>query len=312
MEGFQKVLNYFNVLEDSDEYKIVCPFHEDINASLLINLKTETFFCFGCLKAGNAYDFVRYVYPKKDELSALFKYHRILKSKKNKNFKTTVRKPKDVKTSKEEYEEAYDYYAGLGTTKWKKVRSKDDIDIYNVKQYMRDRGFTSATLEKVKAKYNYNKSYPIVFAMFDLGKFKGWVCRTTNRQVEKKRKYLYNKGFSRSSTLVGNYSNKRVVLVEGFMDYLKMKQFGVKHVAAILGWKITPKQIEKLKQQGVTEIISALDNDKCGIKGTNYLKGFFNVIRFQFPKGAKDPGMMNKKTYLKAKKQTLRRHQTWV
>jgi DNA primase len=140
--------------------------------------------------------------------------------------------------------------------------------------------------------------------MFDMGKFKGWVCRTTNPIIQKKRKYLYNEGFSRYTTLVGDYDAKVVFVVEGYMDRLKMVQYGIKKVVAILGWKITDAQIQKLKEQGVKYIISAMDNDTCGKKGTKYLEKYFTVIRFQFPKGVKDPGEMNREQFIKANNKT--------
>ena len=78
---------------------------------------------------------------------------------------------------------------------------------------------------------------------------------------------------------------------------LKMRMFGIKNVAAVLGWRITEEQIQKLKAEGVTHIISALDNDECGRKGTAYLKKFFRVTRWQYLKSCKDPGEMNKKQF---------------
>lgn len=55
----------------------------------------------------------------------------------------------------------------------------------------------------------------------------------------------------------------------------------------------------KLKRQGVTEVISLLDNDKCGIKGTEYLRKFFDVKRPKYIEGIKDPGDMTKSNYVK-------------
>lgn len=65
------------------------------------------------------------------------------------------------------------------------------------------------------------------------------------------------------------------------MDRLKFLQFGESNVAAILGWKMSSEQIKKLKDKGVNTIISALDNDPCGKRGTAYLKEHFNVVRFR-------------------------------
>ena len=194
-----------------------------------------------------------------------------------------------------------DYFYGLKSINW----YEDHEDIIDVRTYMQKRGFKKSTLINCDAKITYNKSYPIVFPMYDNSHFKGWVCRTTNKIIEKKRKYLYNEGFSRRDTLVGKYKNcKTVMLVEGYMDKLKMNQFGIKHVCAILGWKVTQQQIEKLKEQGVTTIISALDMDSCGRKGTEYLKNFFDVVNFQYPPGVKDAGDMTYKMFVKANEKT--------
>ena len=132
--------------------------------------------------------------------------------------------------------------------------------------------------------------------MFDNDVFKGWVCRTTLKSIEKRRKYLYNEGFSRATTLCGTYTKgKPVVVCEGYMDMLKFKQFGLQNVVAILGWKITAEQIAKLKAYRITTVISALDADECGRKGTAYLKNFFKVVQFSYPKGTKDAGEMTQK-----------------
>lgn len=293
-----KVLHYYGLLEGDSEFKIVCPFHQDVNASMKIDLVNGDFYCFGCGASGKALDFVKKVNKRLDDLEACFKYYKILKSKKVKALKIEIHSKTKLE-DKQALIESADYYFGLKTIDWRKEQGEERI-------YMAARGFTANTLNKCKAKINYSPMYPIIFPMFDLEEFKGWVCRTNNNKVEKKRKYLYNEGFSRRNTLVGDYNSEAVVLVEGYMDRLKMIQFGVKKVAAILGWKITEQQIKKLQKQGVKYIISALDNDKCGKEGTAYLQRFFKVIRFQFPDGIKDPGEMDMHTFkianLKTKK----------
>ena len=143
--------------------------------------------------------------------------------------------------------------------------------------------------------------------MLDNGKFRGWVCRTMRKDIEAKRKYLYNEGFSRVSTLVGDYgSEKYVFVVEGYMDRAKFLQFGVTNVVAILGWKMSEEQERKLKEKGITDVISALDNDECGRKGTKYLKSIFNVTRFTYLKGIKDPGDMTEDKFKKMYSRTMK------
>jgi DNA primase len=296
-----KILDHYDLYEGSDTYKILCPFHGDLNASMQISLHDNFFFCHGCGAKGDAFDFVREVHKKydrgSDDLKAYIDYTRIMNTKSKRKLDvhkgTKRRKPESI----EALHIAQDYYEGLSAPKWD---SYEGIE----KDYLLKRGVSESSLMKANAKLTYNLSYPIIFPLNDMGVFKGWVCRTMSPRIEAKRKYLYNEGFSRRSTLVGNYGNKTVWVVEGFMDYIKLKQFGVKYAVALLGWKATEMQIQKLKEQGVKRIISALDVDSPGRKGTEYLRKYFEVIPFQYPEGVKDPGDMNIKQFQKAYKTT--------
>lgn len=307
-----KVLWYYNLLPDinSETYKIVCPFHDDVNPSMIVNLKDGSWFCFGCNETGNSVKFVKLMESKYNDLNDLQsykKYVRILKSSKCSEIKINSNiKEKTKLCSSEAYNEAHDYYYGLSKINWKNSNVEEVI---KAKEYMKERGFTEKSLQKCKAKITYNKNYGIIFPMLDNDEFKGWVCRTMIKEVEKKRKYLYNTGFSRASTLVGNYGSKKYVfVVEGYMDRLKFIQNGEENVVAILGWKMSNEQINKLKKSGITDIISALDNDKCGKEGTEYLKKFFNVTRFAYLKGVKDPGDMNKINFDKMFRKTMKKY----
>ena len=100
--------------------------------------------------------------------------------------------------------------------------------------------------------------------------------------------------------MVGNYDKSHIpIICEGYMDRLSFVQAGCDYAISILGWKMTLEQISKLKSKGITQVVSALDNDECGKKGTEYLKKYFDVIRFPFP-NVKDPGEMSNKQIRKA------------
>lgn len=304
-----KVLYYYGLIPgvDSDEQKIMCPFHNDLNPSMKVNLVDGSWFCFGCQLSGDAPKFVYLIEKEKglNELQSYKKFYRILKSKKTEKIDMSNRKIKTKNLSKC-LAEAEDFYYGLLTVDWQK--RPDDEDIRNAALYMKNRGFTLKSLNLCGCKYTYQKNYPLVFPMTDNGIFKGWVCRTTNKKVEAKRKYLYNEGFSRRNTLCGDYHKEDgpLYIVEGYMDRLKLLSFGIKNVVAILGWKITAEQIQKLNKQGFTHIISALDNDTCGKKGTEYLKSYFEVTRFEYLKRIKDPGEMTKELFDKMSTRTLK------
>jgi DNA primase len=305
-----KVLWYYNLIPNATttEQKIVCPFHKDVNPSMTIDLTTGKCFCFGCQKSFRADTFVQEFekkYNNSDDLKAYRKYFKILKSNKCSNINIVKNKKKCKKFSKELYDEAYDYYHGLRKVNWNEPELSEEFD---ARDYMIKRGFKPETLIKSRAKITFNKSYMLIFPMLDNGKFKGWVCRTNVKEVEERRKYLYNEGFRRRNTLVGDYGSKDYVfVVEGYMDRLKFIQNGESNVVAILGWKMSDEQINKLKSKGIKYVISALDNDQYGRKGTEYLKKFFNVTRFCYLKGTKDPGEMTEESFLKMHKKTIKR-----
>ena len=304
-----KVLWYYNLIPSaaSLSQKIVCPFHKDVNPSMIVNLEDGSWFCFGCNLAGDAIKFVKLMEAQHNglnDLQAYRKYLQILKSDKCSNIEINpllkLRKP----LQRDLYNEAYDYYHGLRKVNWKE---SDESEVVSARDYMRRRGFGPRTLIKCGAKITYNNNYGLIFPMLDNGKFKGWVCRTMIKSIEEKRKYLYNEGFSRATTLVGTYGTKDYVfVVEGYMDRLKFVQFGEDNVVAILGWKMSHEQIQKLKKRGITKVISALDNDDCGKKGTEFLKKHFDVTRFTYLKGVKDPGEMTQESFDRMLKRTMK------
>lgn len=285
----EAVFDFYGIEYNAMQGKIICPFHGDINPSMLYNIEQNSFFCFGCYLKGDAMRFCQLM--EGDDLKGCIRYRKII-SKNCKNKSPQKQRCPSLNHNKRGghlYIESYNYYNGLSKVNWELPGSPE-------RDYMIQRGFTPEVLNKVKAKININYSYPIIFPILDNGKFKGWVCRTDKKEIEEKRKYLYNEGFRRANTLVGNYDkNHMPILCEGFMDRLKFIQAGYDYAVAIFGWKITNEQIEKLKKIGIKKVVSALDADECGIKGTQYLRKYFEVIRVKYPDGIKDPGEMNTK-----------------
>lgn len=298
-DAFIAVLKYYGIFEDQELYKIVCPFHGDLNPSMQINLNKSFFYCYGCGIHGSTFELVKAFEPTLSTFEVYRKVVEIVKG--NTGPKNIAASAEPSFKSKASYREgiglARDFYYNLPKTNWFKV----DEDAFGIKMYMNKRGFKTSTLNKVQAKATYNKLYPIVFPMFDNGVFRGYVMRTDNPNVEGERKYMYNKGFKRRITLPGDYKYHTVVLVEGFLDMLKAKQIGIKYVVAVLGWKLTGEQLEKLKKAGVKTIICALDNDDAGNKGYKYLKRVCSInklklYRLRYPKSMKDMGDVSEVT----------------
>lgn len=304
LNQFIAALKHYNIYQEDDQYKIICPFHGDKNPSLQINKQTGFFYCYGCGLSGGAFELVKNYEPSLSPIEIYKKLHSFVKEGKGDiggrdvYTYTNLLYTHSFVDSKVKYREgiklAKDFYFNLPETNWYKL-PEEAIPIL---RYMKHRGFTTSTLKKFGAKFTYNKNYSIVFPMYDNGIFRGYVMRTDDPTVEDQRKYMYNKEFRRRITLPGDYKNSTVILVEGFLDMLKAKQYGIKYVAAVLGWKLTSEQFEKLKRCGVKTIICALDNDECGRKGYKYLKricsvNHISVKRIRYPKTMKDMGDLN-------------------
>ena len=307
LNQFIAALKHYNIYQEDEQYKIICPFHGDKNPSLQINKQTGFFYCYGCGLSGGAFELVKNYEHSLSPIEIYKKLHSFVKEGKGdiggRDVYTYTNLPytHSFVDSKVKYREgiklAKDFYFNLPETNWYKL-PEEAIPIL---RYMKHRGFTTSTLKKFGAKFTYNKNYPIVFPMYDNGIFRGYVMRTDDPTVEDQRKYMYNKNFQRRITLPGDYKNDTIVVVEGFLDMLKAKQYGIKYVVAFLGWKITSEQFNKIKRCKVKKIICALDNDECGRKGYKYLKRIckgtqISVVRIRYPKKMKDMGDLTPET----------------
>lgn len=313
------VLLYYGMIDhvESRVEKIICPFHADRNPSMKVDFDSGDFYCFGCGARGNAKDFVkRYEKLNRslDDLECEVKYRRIIKGIDEHEVPKFIDRPLEAarRLQRSLYDEAYMYYHGLRTVDWKSPKYPEELEML---EYMKSRGFKAETLNEVKAKVTYHDPYQLIFPVMDNGKFKGWVSRTSDQEVASYRKYLYNTGFKKALCLVGDYGcfgnelDKYVVVVEGYMDRLKLLQLGVKNVVALSGWKMSQNQEQKLRDCGIINIVSALDNDECGRKGTAWLRERkFNVTRFCYLKGIKDPGDMDASNFKKMWAKTMQEY----
>lgn len=294
-EDFAKVLLFYGVIDTvtASDFNIVCPFHEDVNPSMRITLNNGKFFCFGCRASGDVFDFVSNVHPELSDLQVAILIAKIKASKEVKDIALSYKRRRK-RSRKNDYYAAHDYFYGLNKVDWSGELTEEQEDILG---YMEGRGFTRDSLNLVDCRETYNVAYPSIFPILDNERFCGWVCRTPHKSVAQYMKYKYNGGFYKRATLCGSYEKNSIVfLCEGFFDYLSLRTVGgAENVAALLGWHISDEQTKKLKDAGVVIVISALDSDECGEKGTEYLKKFFNVVRFRFPEGVKDPGEMAEK-----------------
>ena len=301
---FEAALSHFNLNQPEYLYKVLCPFHGDKNASLQINKQKCFWYCYGCQAKGDSLELVKAFHPTWSELKCLSFLTKLAKKEKipiynNSNniiYNNTISFVESIKLSQQ-------YYTTLPSVNWYKPNqnSSNAEEATMCLQYMKQRGFNARILTKCGAKPSLNKYYPICIPLLENGKFMGYVMRTFDKEVEQQRKYMYNRGFRRERTLAGNFTGQSLLLVEGYLDCLKAQQFGIKNVAAVLGWKLSQTQFKKLRQKGMKQILCGLDKDEAGNKGYRYLKFIckevgIEVVRIRYPKGIKDFGDLKKGT----------------
>ena len=326
IETFALLLRHFGLYKPEELYKVVCPFHDDKNASMQISIPKAFYYCYGCGASGSSLELFKGFWKLKHnktltDLEARLKIQALLSRTYDSSY-TTSNNTKEHSFSllnngsyqqKESYKEgiteARQYFYNLPSPNWYRCSSVPCVEQETIecKRYMKHRGFTPRTLTKAQAKPSLNKYYPIVFPLLENGIFRGYVMRTFDPEVEAKRKYMYNRGFKRERTLAGNFGIKHtgiqtVLIVEGYLDCLKVQQLGIHSVVAILGWKVSGTQLDKLKRAGVKHIICGTDNDEAGRKGYKYLKlvqkqqKWYKLSRVRFPESIKDFGELQKGT----------------
>ena len=309
---FVVILQHFGLFQPEELYKVVCPFHDDKNASMQINVNKAFYYCYAdCGAKGSSLELYKQYFLLKNpsaeppsDLKCLLAIKRIVREA-DKNgtapiYTNYTNNSSSLLNTKVTYQQgitqARDFYYNLPETNWYRPGIEEGTE---AKHYMKHRGFSAKLLKQSGAKCSFNRWYPIVFPMFENGVFRGYVMRTFDPEVEANRKYMYNRGFKRERTVAGDFGRKQgsstVLIVEGYLDKLKANQLGIKNVVAILGWKLTQTQIRKLKKAGVKSLICGTDNDEAGKKGFRYMKRIapevgFVVKRLRYPKGIKDMG----------------------
>ena len=304
---FVALLKHYGIFQPQDKYKIVCPFHEDQNASLQINVSDAFFFCYaGCGAQGGSLELYKNFYkiqnpgnPPLSDLQASIAIKKIVGSKVTISSTEALRTAiKGEESYRLEITQAREYYYNLPSPCWYRPSRVSEIEDESLecRRYMNGRGFSNSILTKFQAKPSINKYYPVVFPLLENGIFRGYVMRTFDKEIEEQRKYMYNRGFKRQNALPGSFEKTdTVICVEGYFDLIKANQIGCKNVVCFLGWKASENQLHKLKKNHIKTIICALDNDEAGRKGYHYLQRIskqygFKIKRLRYPKGIKDFG----------------------
>ena len=293
------ISNYLSLKPKGRNYVAVCPFHDDHSPSLVVSKERQMFNCFTCRTGGNVFTFVM-----KYENVGFIEAIKIVADKIGYNL--NIGNLSDFTSqNKEDYEImdfAQKYYLnniftkdGIAARKYLEKRGIDEAIIkeFNIgvaldskdtlyklltnKKYSLDKLVNLGLANKFDANVYDTFSKRIMIPIENLkGQVVGFTGRIYNGEVDTA-KYMNTKETEifKKGNILFNYHNarqsireeKKVIVVEGNMDAIKLSASGIKNVVALMGVALSKEQIDVLKKLKVP-IILMLDNDSAGLEAT--------------------------------------------
>ncbi len=294
------ISEYLPVEQKGKNYFAICPFHDDHNPSMSISPEKQIYTCFVCGASGNVFNFVAN-YEKISFVSAVKK----VAQKAGINLDINVKddyKPKDTKYDK--YYKMFDitnkyYQNNIKSVYGKKAieylhNRKIDDDIINefeiglsmndnnVSKLLEKKGYDVNELIDIglcgrKDNFVYDIfRNRIMFPLYNLdGKPVGFSGRIYNgeadsKYVNSKESIIFKKGnllYNYHRALTHAREKHQVIVVEGFMDVIRLYTIGIKNVVATMGTAIT-KEHANLLMKLSKNIVLCFDGDKAGEKAT--------------------------------------------
>ena len=292
--------SYLPLTQRGRNYLCVCPFHDDHSPSMSVSEEKQIYKCFACGNTGNVFTFVEN-YEDVSFLDAVM----IVAEKCGISIDKSLIKNNKVVSNKEEFEImnlAEKFYQNnlkteFGTTALdylnKRGISEEFIKEFGIGLSL-DNSNTLYNL-LLKKKYNVGKlldvgiinqsedryydmfTRRITFPLWDKdGNVVGFSARIyrgekdTSKYVNSRESKIFKKGetlynYHRARDFVK--LEKSVIVVEGFMDAIRLFVGGVKNVVALQGTALTKEQINLLKKLH-SKVILCLDNDSAGENAT--------------------------------------------
>ena len=294
------ISEYLPVEQKGKNYFAICPFHDDHNPSMSISPEKQIYTCFVCGASGNVFNFVAN-YEKVSFVSAVKK----VAQKAGINLDINVKddyKPQDTKYDK--YYKMFDitnkyYQNNIKSVYGKKAieylhnrKINDDIinefeiglsmNDNNVSKLLEKKGYDVNELIDIglcgkKDNFIYDIfRNRIMFPLYNLdGKPVGFSGRIYNgekdsKYVNSKESIIFKKGnllYNYHRALSHAREKHQIIVVEGFMDVIRLYTIGIKNVVATMGTAIT-KEHANLLMKLYKNIVLCFDGDKAGEKAT--------------------------------------------
>lgn len=287
--------DYIPLTKKGKNFVCVCPFHDDHSPSMSVSSDKQIYKCFSCGAAGNVFTFVENyeqvpfaeavsivankIGMKFDSREQVKKsnHHKVefeimsltLKFYQN-NLKTELGKEaRDYLAARHIDNEAINEFGiGLSIDKSDALYTFLINKKYDMKK-LTDLGLINLNKNSIYDTFTRRIMFPLWNKDGEVVGFSARIYRNekdTSKYVNSKETIIFKKG----ETLY-NYHNakeyikreKKVIIVEGFMDAIRLSVNGIKNVIALQGTALTKEQIELIKKLR-TKVILCLDNDNAG------------------------------------------------
>ena len=292
------IRDYVPLTQRGKNYFGICPFHDEHNPSMSVSPEKGVYKCFVCGNAGNVFNFVM-----EYEKVSFYEAVKIVADKIGVSIDISTSKKENTKKSPlyDIYNIAYKFYQNNLNTVYGKDAKKyllnrkideDVIKNFNIGLSLSDSELCNALKAKGfkdddivssgVAVQNGNNIYDIyknriMFPLYDLeGNVVGFSGRIYNQKSESKYINTKETEIFKKGELLYNYhiakkearKEKNIIVVEGFMDVIRLSTIGIVNVVATMGTAVTKYQLN-LIQKLAPNITLMFDGDKAGEKATN-------------------------------------------
>ncbi len=287
------VSKYVPLTPKGKNYFGVCPFHEDHAPSMSVSVDKQIYKCFSCGASGNVFTFVQNFenvsWPEAVSMVAqnaginITIAPTVVREKVNKvlyDIMDITNKLYHNNLKSIEGVLAKKYLLNRGISD--EIINKFEIGLTSggsLKELLGKKGFKNEDLVELGLINNYEYNIFQNRIMFPLWDSEGNVVGFSGRIYDDSDNAKYvnskeNKLFHKSSLLY-NYHHavipsKRVhelIIVEGFMDAIRIDSIGLLNVVALMGTAMTSEHVELIKKLRV-KVLLCMDNDNAGLQAT--------------------------------------------
>lgn len=284
-----------------DEFKAVCPFHDDKNPSFFVNADNGLWHCFGCGESGNLINFTMRInnesYSKsmkrmgefvgiKYEVDDLTEHEKMLKERQEILQKTqdflnyTLRKPTSQDALKSIMDRGFTkeeaLRLGLGYADKQKYDRFFEVNKFDLQKQQASK-LKNMIDNRIVDTIPGRLSFPIRNVQGDLIGFSGGRIDKETQPKYKHSVFLDNGSGYYYNDLKANDENIPITIVEGFFDQISLELSGIKNVVSSLGTSVNEAKVKELLSVH-RKFVIMMDGDKPGIKSAKKLARMFKSL----------------------------------